>query len=65
VEFQAKETWEARDARGLARFAELQPDREVLPLGVFTGPRALVRDGLRVLPWKKSLAELWQGAFAS
>jgi hypothetical protein len=64
VEFKARDTWEARDARGLTRFAELSPERDVLTLGVFTGSRALVRDGLRVLPWKRFLQELWAGELA-
>jgi hypothetical protein len=28
-------------------------------LGVFTGPRPLGREGVRVLPWRRFLKALW------
>ncbi|HEX5050930.1 MAG TPA: DUF4143 domain-containing protein [Planctomycetota bacterium] len=62
IEVKSAARWDARFHQSLLQFRDLQPKAQVTLLGVYTGPRALVMDGVRVLPWREFLERLWQGS---
>lgn len=61
IEVKSADRWDSRGNQGLVKFRDLQPKARVTLLGVYTGGRALVSDGVRVLPWRQFLQELWSG----
>ena len=62
MECKAATRWDRRFHSGLLRLRELVPQRQVDLYGVYRGPRALVLDGVKVLPWRQFLEQLWAGA---
>jgi predicted AAA+ superfamily ATPase len=61
VEAKSGDRWDRKFNGGLARFRAEHPRLKTAAVGVYAGERALVEDGLRVLPWDRFLAELWAG----
>jgi uncharacterized protein len=61
IEVKSAARWDTRWSLGLAKLRELQPKGLLATYGVYTGERALVQDGVHVLPWQDFLAKLWQG----
>lgn len=61
IEVKSAPRWDGRWNQGLLRFRDLQPKTQVRLLGVYTGARAMVQEGVRVLPWRDFLAQLWTG----
>lgn len=61
VEAKSGDRWERKFGSGLARFRAEHPRLKTEAIGVYGGKRALVDDGLRVLPWDRFLSELWAG----
>lgn len=53
--------WDRGFGSGLERFRREHPQLRAA-FGVYAGSRAQLADGLRVLPWKAFLKELWNGA---
>lgn len=62
IEVKSGNRWDSRFGAGIRSLRERLPKGRVKGLGVYAGPRALVVDDVRVLPWKEFLAELWDGA---
>lgn len=61
LEAKSGERWDRGFGAGLERFK--RENKAVrATFGVYAGSRALSADGLRVLPWKSFLKELWSGA---
>ncbi|MBK8100766.1 MAG: ATP-binding protein [Planctomycetes bacterium] len=61
IEAKAGTRWDPRFAAGIHSLRERVPDGNVKAIGVYSGPRALVVDDVRVLPWQEFLGELWAG----
>ncbi len=61
IEVKSAARWDTSWCRGLAKLRELQPKGVLATYGVYTGERASEHDGVRVLPWREFLAQLWQG----
>ncbi len=61
LEVKSGSRWDARFGAGLRSLREKSGAGRVRAFGVYTGPRALVMDDVRVLPWKAFLEELWSG----
>jgi hypothetical protein len=53
--------WDSRFGAGIRSLGEKLGQGKVKGMGVYAGPRALVMDGVRVLPWQTFLEELWSG----
>ena len=64
IEVKSANRWDSRFGAGNRSLREKlgKGSSGMKAFGVFTGPRALVADGIRVLPWKSFLEELWGGA---
>jgi hypothetical protein len=55
--------WDSRFHAGLRAFRDrLGGKQRLLALGVYDGPRRLVLDDVRVMPWRDFLGDLWSGA---
>ncbi len=61
IEVKAGSRWDSRFGDGMRALRDKQPKSEVKAFGVYTGPRALMIDDVRVLPWKGFLEDLWRG----
>jgi predicted AAA+ superfamily ATPase len=61
IEVKAGNRWDSRFGAGIRSLRERVGKGKVKGVGVYTGPRALVADDVRVLPWKAFLEELWGG----
>jgi predicted AAA+ superfamily ATPase len=61
IEVKSASRWDSRFSAGLKLLRELQARRGVQTVGVYAGSRAMVVDGVRVLPWQRFLEELWGG----
>jgi predicted AAA+ superfamily ATPase len=61
IEVKSGPRWDGRFAAGIRSLRDKVRDDRVTAFGVYTGPRALVMDDVRVLPWKSFLQELWRG----
>jgi predicted AAA+ superfamily ATPase len=61
VEMKSAPRWESRFGRGLARLREEMRLSRDQTLGVFTGPRSLLVDGVSVLTWQEFVSRLWDG----
>lgn len=61
IEVKSAPRWDNRWNFGLVKLRELQPKGVRALYGVYTGERALVQDGVHVLPWREFLRRLWQG----
>ena len=61
IEVKSGARWDRGFLAGMSRFRSVHPKLKTKSLGVFTGSRALVVDGVRVLPWLTFLKELWGG----
>lgn len=61
IEVKAGNRWDSRFAAGIGSLRERVPKGKAKAFGVYTGPRAMVVDEVRVLPWKAFLEELWDG----
>ena len=62
LELKSGARWDRKAAAGIMRFREAHRGLTVSAFGVYDGERALVDDGLRVLPWRTFLRELWDGS---
>ncbi|MBM4060233.1 MAG: ATP-binding protein [Planctomycetes bacterium] len=60
IEVKAGNRWDARFGAGIRALRERWPGA-LRAFGVYTGPRALVVDDVRVLPWQEFLGALWAG----
>jgi uncharacterized protein len=61
IEVKSGSRWDSRFGAGIRSLRERLPRGRVQGLGVYTGPRALLVDDVRVLPWRVFLRELWSG----
>ena len=61
IEVKSGNRWDSRFGAGIRSLREREPKGRVQGLGVYTGPRALVADDIRVLPWREFLEQLWSG----
>lgn len=61
IEVKSGERWDTRFGAGIRSLREKAPGGRLKAFGVYAGPRALVADGVRVLPWKTFLGDLWAG----
>jgi predicted AAA+ superfamily ATPase len=61
IEIKSAARWDHRWNVGLLSLGALLPKLGLEMFGVNDGPRALVSDGVRVLPWRAFLDELWAG----
>ena len=61
IEVKSGNRWDSRFGAGIRSLRERAPKGRVQGLGVYTGPRALVADDIRVLPWREFLEQLWSG----
>jgi predicted AAA+ superfamily ATPase len=61
IEAKAAARWDSRFGAGIASMRERLPKGRITGLGVYTGPRTLVANDVRVLPWRSFLEELWSG----
>ena len=61
IEVKSGTRWDSRFHAGMRALRERMGKGTVRAFGVYTGPRALVTDAVRVLPWKEFLASLWAG----
>ncbi len=61
IEVKAKNPVAERDLRGLRALAEEKKLKRYLVVSLEPRPRTV--DGIRILPWKDFLEELWQGEF--
>lgn len=61
IEVKSADRWDGRWNRGLAKLHETQPGLLRSRLGVYTGERPMVMDGVEVLPWRRFLQRLWRG----
>jgi predicted AAA+ superfamily ATPase len=60
IEVKTGNRWDPRFGAGIRALRERWRGA-FTALGVYTGSRALVVDGVRVLPWQEFLGELWSG----
>lgn len=61
IEVKSGERWDRRFGGGIKAMRQQASD-DLLAIGVYSGPRALVVDDIRVLPWQQFLEELWAGS---
>jgi predicted AAA+ superfamily ATPase len=61
IEVKSGSRWDSRYGAGIRSLRERVRGGRVTALGVYAGPRALVTDDIRVLPWKDFLGDLWSG----
>ena len=61
IEVKSGTRWDSRYVAGIRSLREKVRGRRVTAFGVYDGPRALVMDDVRVLPWKSFLGDLWSG----
>ncbi len=62
IEVKSGSRWDHRFGAGIAALRANLPKGKVRAFGVYTGPRALLVDDIRVLPWQTFLGDLWSGA---
>lgn len=61
IEVKSGDRWDSRFGAGIRSLREKMGKAGARAFGVYAGPRALVLDDIRVLPWKAFLDELWSG----
>jgi len=61
IEVKSGDRWDSRFGAGIRSLKERISRGRVRGFGVYTGPRALVVEDVRVLPWRMFLDELWRG----
>lgn len=61
IEVKSGSRWDRRFGAGIAALRANMPKGKVRAFGVYTGPRALLVDDIRVLPWQTFLGDLWSG----
>lgn len=61
IEVKSGSRWDARFGAGIRALRERVGAKGLTAFGVYAGPRALVSDGIRVLPWRSFLEDLWAG----
>ncbi len=61
IEIKNSSKWQTKFERGLKRISEEIGKSKMRCYGVFTGPKSLISNGIKVLTWKDFLQELWNG----
>lgn len=61
IEVKSGPRWDSRFHAGIRALRSRMPKSKVRAFGVYMGPRALVLDDVRVLPWKEFFERLWAG----